>query len=98
LRLSARSIEGTRVHHAPIAPAGLVTRLNFLILNSPDPLHPLGRGVRFWQMARAVQGWPEPKRRVDRFRSEVRTPARHGIRLVSGAGMRILAGAVVSRE
>jgi cytochrome c oxidase cbb3-type subunit 1 len=85
------------VAHAHIAMAGLVTSLNFVILNQLDPLRPLGRGVRLWQMALAVQavalrvlGWQESERPADLFRSEAWTQALYGIRLVSGAGMLVL--------
>lgn len=82
------------VAHAHLAMAGLVTSLNFVVLNQLDPRRPLQRGVRLWQAALAVQvvalmllGWNEAAQPGDLFRSEGWTQALYGIRLLSGVVM-----------
>lgn len=82
------------VAHAHIAMAGLVTSLNFVILNELRPSRPVGGGVRLWQTALAIQavalmllGWNEAEQAADLFRSETWTQALYGIRLASGVVM-----------
>ncbi len=85
------------VAHAHLAMAGLITSLNFAILNLLAPEKPLLRGFWLWQAATAIQftaltvlGWIEANNPGAFFRNENATPALYGARLAAGLLMAIV--------